>query len=457
MTEEAKIAAKISKAKRSKHPEEMRRGISIRLKVVLTLLSGLVIAAVATMITQQVYVDSTKQRVETMAALLNAERVQSIIDQGSQSKADEAFLKEKLAAARKVNSSARFVYLMAKNDQKGVYFLVDSEPVGSEGYSPYGQEYTEASDALKATFTNGQTLIEGPSSDRWGTWLSVLAPVYDDGGREIAVLGMDIPASTYISLLVATAIGPILLAILILVVFYGVDANRRHKKAALKMRSELVSIASHELRTPLTGIRWGEEILMNEVTAEKGVQIVRSMYDSTLRLQESIEDILQLANLQSGRADELNKAVTDITEQLNGIMITQKLPAAQRGITMKFTDDFPEHLMINVDSQRMKRVFNNIMSNAIKYTRDNTTITIGYDIKDGKHLISIADQGIGIPEAEQAKVFEGFYRASNVISHEINGTGMGLYMSRSAVEQHGGRLWLDSRENEGTTVYIELP
>lgn len=447
----------ISKAKRNNHPEEVRKGVSLKWKIIPTLLVGVAVAAGLTLIVQQVYVNSSAQRVKTMSALLNPDRVESIINQSSDAGIDEVFLKEKLAAARTVNGSARFIYLMAKDDNKGVYFLVDSEPVGSEGYSPYGESYHEASEELQASFSNGKTVVEGPMQDRWGAWLSVLAPVYDNNGNEIAVIGMDIPASTYISLLLMTAIGPILAASLVAIVFYVNDKNRRHRRESLKMRSELVSIASHELRTPLTGIRWGEEILMGDVSAEKSVQIVHSMYESTLRLQESIKDILQLANLQSGRADELSKRVTDITEQLNGIIITQKLPAAQRGINMVFTERFPEHLMLMVDPQRMKRVFNNIMSNAIKYTGDHTTITIDYALKNNKHLITIKDEGIGIPESEQAKVFEGFYRASNVISHEINGTGMGLYMSRNAVEQHGGQLWLESKENKGTTVFIELP
>ena len=99
----------------------------------------------------------------------------------------------------------------------------------------------------------------------------------------------------------------------------------------------------------------------------------------------------------------------------------------------------------------MKRVLNNLISNAIKY------VQVGHERVDGKHVITITDHGIGIPKSEQDKVFGGFYRASNAVAKESSGTGMGLYMSRNTIEQHGGKLWLKSDEGKGTTVYIQLP
>jgi two-component system sensor histidine kinase VicK len=105
----------------------------------------------------------------------------------------------------------------------------------------------------------------------------------------------------------------------------------------------------------------------------------------------------------------------------------------------------------------MRRTFDNIISNAVKYSQPNTKVTIDYEVVEGNHVFTVHDRGIGIPKDEQHKVFGGSYRASNAVKLSAIGTGMGLYLSRNVVEQHHGKLWLSSKEGEGTTVYIQLP
>jgi signal transduction histidine kinase len=182
------------------------------------------------------------------------------------------------------------------------------------------------------------------------------------------------------------------------------------------------------------------------------------MYDSTLRLQDSIEDILQLASLEANKSRQLALAPTDIRAMLESILAMQRLPAQQRQLTMKLSGNWPATLELTCDQQRLKRVFNNLISNAIKYSRPETQISIGYGrANDGAYVIWIQDHGIGIPVSEQAKVWSGFYRASNTATNDPGGTGMGLYLSRSVIEQHGGRIWLESEQDKGTTVYVSLP
>ena len=113
--------------------------------------------------------------------------------------------------------------------------------------------------------------------------------------------------------------------------------------------------------------------------------------------------------------------------------------------------------MSDIDQIPIKRAFSNLISNAIKYSPSNSKVTIDYELIEGDHVFTIKDSGIGIPKNEQSKVFEGFYRASNAVKQGINGTGMGLYLSRGVAEQHGGKLWLKSDEGQGTTIYLRLP
>jgi signal transduction histidine kinase len=198
-------------------------------------------------------------------------------------------------------------------------------------------------------------------------------------------------------------------------------------------------------------------MLKDKTLSDKNIDSVRQMYDSTLKLQESIEDILQLAGLQNQQIKHLQKVPTNITVMIEGIFTTQQLPASQQGIKLQFAHDWPKDLTITCDAVRMRRVFNNVISNAIKYTRPNTEVTIGYEKVDGKHVITIKDQGIGIPKKDQEKVFSGFYRSANAVKFQANGTGMGLYLSQSVLEQHGGSMWLHSVLNKGTTVFLQLP
>lgn len=431
--------------------------VSTNVKILLSLLVGLVLALLSVFIVWQQFTGSLTGRAETIATTLVPAQVSSLIASDEKAAESEATIRSQLQRVRSVNSDVRFVYVMALNNNNEVYVLADSEPTSSTEYSPRGEIYGEASLGLKASFTDNKTFIESPISDASGSWVSVLSPIYDTSGRQIAMLGMDIPSTSYITFMSLAAVIPMLGSLLIGAVFVATDMIHRRRQESTRLRNELVSIAGHELRTPLTGIRWGEESLLKVKLTQKSKETVQTMLDSTLRLQESIEDILQLANLQSGRSNKLVITSTDMVTLVGGVFAMQKLPALQKDITLEFARDWPKQLIINCDERRMKRVFHNLISNAIKYTTQGMAVVVSYERVDGKHVISIKDHGIGIPAAEQAKVFGGFYRASNAIKQGVSGTGMGLFMSRNTIEQHGGKLWLSSTEGKGTTVFIQLP
>lgn len=436
--------------------EQARLALWIRLLLIMTVgvLAGL--ASVAAV--NKLYRSNLQSQAAAVASVLDATMVQSLTDpQADDYASNYAYLKQHLAAAKRSIGNVRFVYLMAHDSSKGVYFLVDSEPKDSEGYSPNGQPYAEASPKLQASFTSGAAFVEGPARDRWGTWLSALAPVQTGGSAPKAMLGMDVPASSYWAVQLLVGGTPVVIAALAAGVVYTTEALRRRRQEALRMRSELVSIASHELRSPLAGLRWSQELMMSYPLDEKAKKSLEIMHNSTVKLQESIEDVLQLANLQSSTHHRLDVATVDMGKLLTDVFSVQQPVADERNITLVRSQDWPPGLLLEVDERRMKRVFNNLVSNAVKYGRENTAVTVSYQLAQGKHIISVSDHGIGIPKADQEKVFSGFYRADNARRAAVDGTGMGLYLSRAIVEQHGGTLWLDSSEQAGTTVYVSLP
>jgi len=431
------------------------------LKLSLILGSGIAVGLVSMALTSTLYKNSLVTRVNSLAQALNTTRVTGLESekQGQQFQDDYDYVRSKLANVKAVNQDFRFVYLMARNEKSEMYFLADSEPKDSEGYSPYGKTYPEASKELKALLDNGKSFVEGPTKDSYGTWLSALAPITDESTyRMTAVIGIDIPANTYILLLALTGGVPLLLSLLAATIVYVQHQNRRRHLENIQIRAEMMSIASHELRTPLTGLRWSQESLLSHKLPPEGEErALKIMYDSTLRLQESIEDILQLANIEAGKYRLFRKPV-EMRKMITDIVSMQQLAADRLNVKIEFSKDWPETIDMQIDAQRLKRVIHNLLSNAIKYSRPDSTVTIGYKHSaQGMYVISFQDHGIGIPAAEQEQVWRGFYRASNTTAHDINGTGMGLYLARQIVEQHGGKSWLESVEGQGTTIYIELP
>jgi signal transduction histidine kinase len=426
--------------------------VSTHVKISLIFILCLLIALLAAYVALQQYSASLINRNETVSRLIDPEKVKTLINDSRSASTNETYLEQQLQQAKSVSSDVMRYYLLTSTKAEDVTYVVDSSATKSTGKS-----YENESDRLDSSFYSPESTLFNPFSNKKGTFITVISPFYDEQGKQIAVIGMDVKSSTYFSVLATAFLIPIFAALLLSGIFLTTDMIRRRRQESIRMRSELVSIASHELRTPLTGIRWGEELLLGTELATTNRTVLQAMYDSTLRLQESIEDILQLANWQAGSKQELLISSTDIGAIVEGIFATQKLPANQKDIRLEVDPKWPEQLMIDCDAQRIRRVLNNLISNAIKYSYPNTAIIVGYEKVDGKHVITIKDHGIGIPEEEQKEVFAGFYRASNAMSKESNGTGMGLYMSRSAVEQHGGKLWLHSEENKGTTVFIQLP
>lgn len=425
------------------------------------LLVGLAVGVISMAVTANMYKNSLRTRIHTVAESLDASRVTSLrlANTDAEAQSDYQYLKDKMSRIKEANSDSRFVYLMARDAAGQVYFLADSEPVGSADYSPRGQAYPEASKELKAMFDNAGLLVEGPGRDSYGNWITAFAPIIDTNYRMAAVVGVDVPATHYGFLLGVAGGIPLLLAVSAAVIAHVRHQIRRRQEEHVQFRAEMLSIASHELRTPLTGLRWSEESLLRQKFGNAAQRrMLDIMYDSTRRLEDSIEDVLQMASVESGKVQRLFKKETDIRKLIEDIIVVQRLAAERQQISFTFSKPWPDELLIDCDSQRIKRVFNNLISNAVKFSRTGTVVTVGYaKTAGGKHVISITDEGIGIPAAEQERVMQGYYRAKNTASHNVTGTGMGLYLARTIVGQHDGRMWLESKEGSGTTVYVELP
>lgn len=365
-------------------------------------------------------------------------------------------LKHKLADLKRVNDIDRDIYLMGRHENGDIFFYVDSEDPTSDDYSTPGETYPEATPALKTMFDSGWPMVEGPIKDKFGTFISGLAPVFRPGTDEvIAVVGVDADAAVYKQSMFLAALIPASagLAVIFLIILF--EWVRRRNQQLLTVRSELVSVASHELRTPITGIRWAAESLEGMNTDQRAAPLIRAIYHSALNLQASTDDILELTHAM--KEQKLVRQQTNLIQLIQEVVDTQQLAAQQKNVTIFHDLSWPKSLTVYCDAGKMKRALHNIVSNAIKYTLPDTVVTLSYESTPKTHIIHITDQGIGIPKNEQDKVFAGFYRASNAVAKKIDGTGLGLYLVRVVVKQHGGEVSFASEQDKGTTFTISLP
>jgi signal transduction histidine kinase len=398
-----------------------------------------------------------EERATTFAAAIDTNLIQNL--SGAPTDADTQTyrtLKSRLLALKQINSDVKSVYLAGiKGDQ--VFFYVDSEQSDSQYFSAPGEAYDEATPTFKNMFYSApHPLVEGPVTDKFGTWVSGLAPIFNpDNGRVLAVVGVDVDAISYNQSLLGALDLPLGIGLILLAVVGVYEWRRRHDEQQTRMRSELVSIASHELRSPLTGMRWAIEGLLKSVTNKAEETKLKAIQDSIIHLQAGTEDILQFTAVTGTK--KLNLAPVDMRALMQEICDTQAMVAQQKSVKLTIDDSWPKQLMITCDADRMKRALHNMVSNAIKYTRDKTEVVISYKHTEKQHQMSISDHGIGIPKQEQQRVFGGFYRASNAKASGVKGTGLGLYLTRKILEQHKGQVGFISEEGKGTTFVLSLP
>ncbi len=222
------------------------------------------------------------------------------------------------------------------------------------------------------------------------------------------------------------------------------------------MRSNFISNVSHELRTPVTVLRSYIDTLYtmgNEFDYETQKEFIGTINQEIIRLNNMVNDILDFSRLESGyklHKDQNNiiQLVESCVNQL-GVLIKEH----NLTVSMHKEGDIPT-LMFNYDS--ISRAFTNLMSNAIKYSPDNTKIEVSIKRADELVEISVKDEGCGIPPECQKKVFDRFYRVENN-THTIKGTGLGLYLVKSTIEKHDGEVFLISEEGEGSTFGFRLP
>lgn len=223
-----------------------------------------------------------------------------------------------------------------------------------------------------------------------------------------------------------------------------------------RMRSELLTMVSHDLHTPLTAIKGSLEVLLHETV---GVELRRELLGiaqkNADRLFRMVSDILDLARIEAGRFQNRRERF-DVLTALRGTIDRLQQMAQERGITVTLTAPAGA-LTVSADGLRIEQVFTNLLGNALKFTARGGRIDVAAAERGADILVTVADSGVGIPPEYLDRVFDRFYRVPMPASSAVEGTGLGLSICKAVVEEHGGRIWVESQVGRGSTFFVSIP
>lgn len=237
------------------------------------------------------------------------------------------------------------------------------------------------------------------------------------------------------------------------------EVSNRKLQILYDAQKEFTSTVSHELRTPLASIKTAIDLVVKRMIGDinpEQEEVLNRAKGNVDRLKRLIGDILDLTKIESGKL-QMNFMVNNLNNVIKEVVESQKDVATSRGLYLKMELD--EHLPgIPFDTDRMAQVMNNLVNNAIKFTKNGgITITSITKPENNHILVSVKDTGKGIAEKDLSRVFERFQQLEPAENNEEGGTGLGLAICKQIIERHGGRIWVESREGEGSSFVFILP
>ncbi len=236
------------------------------------------------------------------------------------------------------------------------------------------------------------------------------------------------------------------------------NENERLQKL-LDFKSDLISTNAHHLRTSLAGLKWTLETIlhrdMGEITTEQE-EYLQKVYETTDRMISTVGEMLQ-KNKELAPTDHMETEPVELVHLLTSATDEFRCLAAKMETPIIFDHDKYETMVVQGNKNSLLAVFQNLLENALKYNKPGEPITVALNPGAGTADISVSDRGIGISESAQASIFTKYFRSENAEKQTSQGSGLGLYTSKKIIEDHGGKIWFESRENHGTTFHVSLP
>jgi len=235
--------------------------------------------------------------------------------------------------------------------------------------------------------------------------------------------------------------------------------NVSREKIVEKMKSEFVTLAAHQLRTPTSAIKWSIQILLDgdlgELKKEQR-KILEKMYKTNDKVIRLVRDLLNLAQIEEGRF--LSKIILSDVEDIIQLIINESRETIEeKKLKFEFKKSKDKLPKVMLDVEKMKIAIENIFNNALRYTFSGDKISISLKNNKKEIEVKIQDTGMGIPRDQQTKVFTKFFRGTNIMKVDTEGTGLGLYMAKNIIEAHGGKIWFESGKDKGSSFYFTIP
>ena len=224
-----------------------------------------------------------------------------------------------------------------------------------------------------------------------------------------------------------------------------------------RIRRDFVANVSHEFRTPLTAIQGFAETLLSGAMddSQNRGRFLGIILEHARRLARLTEDLLKLSQMDADRL-ELELRRVGVAQLVESCYETAQRRAAEKELTLSLS--LPESLPdVSGDARRLQEVLQNLLDNAIQYTLPGGKIILSADSRDDEVIFTVSDSGIGIPQSDQPRIFERFYRVDAARSREAGGTGLGLAIAKHLVEVHGGRIWVESELGSGSKFHFSVP
>lgn len=234
------------------------------------------------------------------------------------------------------------------------------------------------------------------------------------------------------------------------------DVSR--EKFIEKMKTEFIMIAGHQLRTPLSAVKGSVNMLLTGDCGplnEEQKNVLGRAQDYTEKLIQLVGDLLNVSSVEKGKFDYYFEDV-DIHHLLRDVSGRFLNEAEKKGIKIK-TSIVNNFSRVTLDPYKIKLALGCLVSNAIDYSNESSTVEIVSEFENEEIIIRVTDNGIGIPEEDRSKIFTKFFRAENALKFNTEGNGLDLFVAKNIVENHGGEIWFESELNEGTTFFVRLP